>query len=119
MASCDHPVLKYSKASCEQVCCSLHGNVWIPQGFQIFVKTLTGKTIIVWVEASDSIINVKAKILDKLSWIFTQPRDLRLICSGRQLEDGRTLQDYNIGEASTLFMLLRLRGGIQHLKLCK
>ena len=77
-------------------------------GMQVFVKTLTGKTISVECEPDESIESLKAKIMEKEG---VPPDQQRIIFGGKQLDSLKSLSDYDIEDDSTITMVLRLRGG--------
>lgn len=75
---------------------------------QIFIQTLTGKTVTLDTQPSDSIESIKNKLQDREG---IPNYEQRLIFAGKQLEDDKILSDYNISKESVVHLALRLRGG--------
>ncbi len=73
---------------------------------QIFIKSLNGKTHTVEVESTDTIATLKQKIQDKEG---INAGEQRLVFAGKNLEDNKTVADYNIQSEQTLHLILRLR----------
>jgi len=106
------PFLKSTTIGSRSLCSVKHA-LAVRGGMQLFVKTLTGKTVSIEVEEGESIEDVKAKIAEKEG---IPPEQQRLIFGGQQLQDAKTLDDYDVGDDSTLHLVLRLRGGSLHIK---
>jgi hypothetical protein len=79
----------------------------IEEQMEVWVKGLDGEMMTIRINSSDDVVNLKEKILYKTA---IPVHDQRLIFSGKQLEDGRTLADYNIQDKTTIHLLLRLLG---------
>jgi len=77
-------------------------------GMQIYVKTITGKSVPLGVELSDSIANIKAKVYEKEG---VNPEIQNLIFSAKKLENDKTLADYEITGESTIYLVITIRGG--------
>ncbi|KEP63307.1 UNVERIFIED_CONTAM: ubiquitin family protein [Hammondia hammondi] len=78
-------------------------------GFNLQVKTMSGKTVVLDnVQGSDSILEIKRRVEQREGIPVDQQR---LVFNGKQLENGKTVQDYDLSENSVLHLVLRLRGG--------
>lgn len=95
-------------ATTQEVQSTQPSNALVPGLLSIFVKTLTGRTITIPVTLSETIYEIKQKIETKVD---IPAEEQRLVYAGKQLEDGRTLRDYQVEENATLHLALRIRGG--------
>ena len=103
----DEDVWDYSADDADETTSGAVQSLAFPDRMRIFVKLLNGETLTFSVRSTDTVDSVKGKIWERL----IIPRDdQRLIFHGRQLENGRALEDYNIRQESNLHLVLRLRG---------
>jgi hypothetical protein len=86
---------------------SSDGATW----FQVFVRTVSGRTVVILVHSQFTVLQLKEALLSQLGWFFSQPRDLVLLWGGRQLADLASMADHNITSGATIHMVMRLRGG--------
>jgi hypothetical protein len=81
------------------------------EGFQLIVKAVSGKTYILWVTPLDTVLMQKITLFHLMGFLFSEPRDLKLIYDGKQLQDDKTLADYNIQGETFVSVVLGIRGG--------
>jgi hypothetical protein len=86
------------------------------EGLQVFVKTLSGSSLTLWMKPGDTIETVKQQIIWMLGWIFSQPRDLVLVLDGIQLDDARSLRECGSTAGTQLTLIMWLRGGMQNVE---
>ena len=82
------------------------------EGFQVMVKSVSGKTCILWSLVSDTILMMKIVLFHMMGFLFSDPTDLKLLHNSKQLEDSKTLADYNIHEECFMSVVLGIRGGV-------